>query len=297
MALTTEEQRFYDFAKATLPDWIPDGDEFLHGAAKMFGSVKALIDYLFGQTLISEAVGASSTTPDWLNLHAADRGTRRQLNEDDPTLRERLRNVPDALTRVSLLAAINSILEAAGISDDAALVELPYHGGHSSSSGSWYTAMSGTGGVFTKDGTTMKFTPSTLPWPRPPFFATTLVPALSTRLVLATCEDATNDGTHVITGLDSNAAVYTDADGVANAADATVAWSVEILDVDGNVRTGFARAFSQRGYRSARIVPLRIVVILPYGSTAAHEASVREALRQKKAAGIAVTVERRLIAP
>jgi hypothetical protein len=297
MALTTEEQRFYDFAKGTLPAWIPDGDEFLHGAAKMFGSVKALIDYLFGQTLISTAEGATSETPDWLNQHAADRGTRRTLNEDDPTLRDRLRKVPDALTRVSILAAINSILDAAGISDDAALVELPYHGAHSSRSGSYYTAMAGTGGAFTKTGTTMRFTPSTLPWPRPPFFAATLVPTLTTRLVLASSEDANNNGTHVITDLDGNAAMYTDADGVANAADTTVTWSVQVRDVDSNVRTGFARAFSLRGYRSARIVPLRLVVILPFGSTASHEASVREALRQKKAAGIAVTVERRLIAP
>ncbi|HUS27621.1 MAG TPA: hypothetical protein VMZ53_03910, partial [Kofleriaceae bacterium] len=125
MALTADEQKFYDFAKASLPDWIPDGDEFLMGAAKMFGSVKALLDYLFGQTLIGSAIGGTATTPDWLDQHARDRGTARQDGEDDPTLRDRLRNAPDALTRASILAAVNATLLANGITDPAGLVELP----------------------------------------------------------------------------------------------------------------------------------------------------------------------------
>ena len=44
MALTFEEQRLYDFAKGSLPAWIKNDDEFLHGAAKMFGSVRAMVD-------------------------------------------------------------------------------------------------------------------------------------------------------------------------------------------------------------------------------------------------------------
>lgn len=291
MALTVEEQKFYDFAKDALPDWIPDADEFLMGAAKMFGSVKALIDYLFGQALISGATGATATTPDWLNQHARDRGTSRVDGEDDPTLRDRLRNAPDAVTRASILVAVNAILIAAGQVDQAAMVELPKHGAH----GGEYDADNGIGGTFVKVGTTMKFTPSTA-WARPPYWAAALVPTRSTNLVISGAADATNDGTHVITGLEDNAALYTDADGVA-AVDATVTWSVATLDVEGNVRDGFARAYSQRGYRSARLLPLRMVIILPFDSSASIEASVREALRQKKAAGIAVTIERRLIAP
>lgn len=297
MALTTEEQKFYDFAKASLPDWIPDGDEFLMGAAKMFGSVRELIDYLFGNALISSAVGATATTPDWLNLHAADRGTRRQLNEDDPTLRERLRNVPDALTRLTLLAAIDAILAANGVSGSSAIVELPKDGAHSASPTGWYQEDAGTGGTFAVAGTTVKFTPDVLPWARPPKWPTNTSPARSSRIVLSSSTDPLHDGTHVVTALDGDAAVWTDASPGAAGPDAAVTWLVETLDVDGNVRDGFARAFSQRGYRSARLRPLRLVIILPYGSTAATEASVREALRQKKAAGIAVTIERRLIAP
>lgn len=292
MALTTEEQRFYDFAKDALPAWIPDGDEFLMGAAKMFGGVKTLIDYLFpGQTLIGNATGATATTPDWLNQHARDRGTNRQLDEDDPTLRQRLRNVPDALTRVTLLSAINAILVANGVVGASAMVELPKDGAHSGE----YVADTGIGGTFVVAGSAVKFTP-TGAWARPPYWATNLSPMRSTQLVIAGAADAANDGTHTIIGVDGNAARYTDASAVAGA-DPTVAWTVETLDAEGNVRDGFARAYSQRGYRSARILALRLVIILPFGSTAATEASVREALRQKKAAGIAVTIERRLIAP
>lgn len=295
MALTTEEQRFYDFAKNALPLWMPDGDEFLMGAAKMFGSVKTLIDYMFAQTLIGNAVGSTATTPDWLDQHARDRGTSRQLDEDDPTLRERLRNVADAVTRPSLYAAINAILVAAGINDPCGIVELPRDGAH----GGTYTAMAGVGGTFAVVGTTVKFTPTVLPWPRPPYWNPTIYDTYrlqmrSTQLVISGAANAANDGTHPITGLENNAALYTDATAGAGA-DATVVWKVETLDSEGWVRDTFARAYSQRGYRSARVRPPRMVIILPFGSTATIEASVREMLRQKKAAGIAVTIERRLI--
>jgi hypothetical protein len=292
MALTAEEQKFYDFAKAALPPWIPDGDEFLMGAAKMFGGVKTLFDYLFGQALIGGATGPTATTPDWLDQHARDRGTSRQLTETDAALQERLRNAPDALTRIAILAALDAVLEAEGVTDTAALVELPAHMAH----GGAYVSDTGTGGTFTKSGTTMTFEPDTS-WARPPFWDPDIVPARSTQLVINGAADATNDGTHTITELEDDAAVYTDADGVAGA-DAGCTWSVQVLDGEGNVRDGFSRAFSQRGYRSARVpMPRILLVILPFGTTAATEASVREALRQKKAAGIALLVERRTIAP
>lgn len=292
MALTTEEQRFYDFAKASLPDWIPDGDEFLMGAAKMFGGVKTLLEYLFGQALIGSAVGATATTPDWLNQHARDRGTSRTDGEDDPTLRDRLRNAPDALTRVSILVAINSVLVAAGITDPAGLVELPKHGAHS---GTW-TLPTGVGGTFTVVGTTVTFTPAVLPWTRKPYRDPSLVPFGQMQLFLSGCANAANDGLHVITGLDGNAVVYTDASAVAGV-DATCAWQLRTYNAEGNLQDGEGRAFSRGGYRSARLVPLHIVVILPFGTTEATELAVTEALRTKKAAGVAVTVERRTIAP
>lgn len=290
MALTTEEQKFYDFAKAALPPWMPDPDEFLMGAAKMFGGVEALRAYLFGQALIGGALGATATTPDWLDQHARDRGTSRQFDESDEALRERIRNVPDALTRVSLLSAINAILVAEGLTDEAGLVELPRHGAHSGE----YALMTGTGGTWTKTGNIMRFTPDVLPWPRPPFYGPLLVPFRTTRIFVNV--GGGNFGVFPITELDGNAAVFTNAAGVAGH-DGAAPWQIRTHDVGGYLRDGFARAFSQRGYRSARLKPPRLIVILPFGSTAGTEASVREMLRQKKAAGIAVTIERRLIAP
>lgn len=291
MALTVDEQKFFDFAKNALPAWIPDGDEFLMGAAKMFGSVKAMLDYLFGNALIGTAVGPSGTTPDWLNQHASDRGTRRQLDEEDPALRERLRNIPDALTRLAILTAIDAILAAEGVVGTSALVELPRHGAHFGE----YEADAGVGGTFAKVGDVVKFEPAT-PWAGPPYRSPLIIPVQTTQLVVSGAASAGNDGTFEITGLEDDQALYENAAGVAEV-DATVVWSVEHLDVEGNVRDWFARAYSQRGYRSARLGRSILVVILPFGSTVATVASVTEALRQKKAAGIAVRVERRLIAP
>jgi hypothetical protein len=292
MALDAEEQELFDFAVAALPKWFTSEErnrEELAGFAKIFGSALAMVRYWFGQTLISTAQGPLSGLPDWLNQHAIDHATRRQAAESDPALRERLHNTPDAVVRAALLAAVNAILAADGITAEAAMVELPVHGAHSGV----YQSDTGVGGTFAKVGSVVKFTPATS-WARPPFWAAGLVPARTTRLVIAGAASSANNGTHPVTGLEVDQALYTDAGGVAGI-DVGVTWSIETLDVDGNVRDGWTRAYSQRGYRSARRRPLRIVIILPYGSTAADEASVREALRQKKAAGIAVRIERRLI--
>lgn len=291
MALTIDEQRYYDFAKAALPPWIPDPDEFLMGAAKVFGGVHAVITYLFGNALISTAVGATASTPDWLNQHAADRSTRRILTEDDPTLRKRLRTFPDALTRAALLSVADAQLVAAGVSGSSAMVELPRDMAHSGA----YDADAGTGGTFTKVGSIVTFTPATA-WAAPPFRDPSIVPVRTHRLVISGAADAGNDGTYPITSLDGNGAVYTNAGGVA-AVDATVAWSVQTRDPEGNVRDGFARAYSQRGYRSSRLRPQTIVIILPFGTSAVVAASVAEAVRQRKAAGIVVKIERRQSAP
>ncbi|HUS27542.1 MAG TPA: hypothetical protein VMZ53_03510, partial [Kofleriaceae bacterium] len=212
--------------------------------------------------------------------------------EDDPTLRDRLRNAPDALTRASILAAVNATLLANGITDPAGLVELPKHGAHSRT----WTLPTGTGGTFAVAGTTVTFTPAVLPWPRKPYRSPVLVPFGQMQLFLSGCANAANNGLHVITGLDGNAAVWTDASAVAGI-DASCSWQLRTYNAEGFLQDGEGRAFSRGGYRSARLVPLRIVIILPFGSTAGIEASVREALRTKKAAGIAVTVERRTIAP
>lgn len=292
MALTSEEQKLLEFALGMLPAWVRRNDEFLYGAAKMFGSVRTLIEYLFGQTLIGTAVGPGVDTPDWLNQHARDRGTTRADGEDDVTLRARLKQYPDAITRAALLAAVDAVLEANGITTDSAMLELPRDAAYIGE----FVAMSGTGGAFVQTGTTSRFTPTVLPWPTPPFRDAAVFPTIQHRLTISGADDAGNDGAFTITGLDGDATIVTNATGVTDAVDAGVSWTVERLDVDGNLRDGFPRVFLGRGYRMTGTRPQTVLLILPFGSTAGIEASVREMLRTKKAAGFRVIVERRLIA-
>lgn len=290
MALTTEEQKFYDFAKAALPPWMPENDEFLLGCAKMFGSVKTLIDYLFGQALISTATGATATTPDWLNQHAVDRGTRRQLDESDEALRARLRSVPEALTRESLLEACNAILAANGLPETAAMVELPRDAAHAGT----YVAFGDTslGGTFAAGaGTTMVFTPVEA-FARPPYRDASVVRRVQSFVLNVDATDAGNDGSFPVSGISGNGAAFDNAAGVPGV-DAGANWSVGKRDRRDNDLDGFSRAFASRGFRARGSRPT-IVIMLPHGTTAGIVASVREMLRQKKAAGIRAIVERRL---
>lgn len=291
MALDAEQLELLDFAVKALPSWFTDDAralEELAGAAATMGDARAVVAYWFAQTLIRGATGKTFTTPDWLNQHAVDRGTRRQANESDPALRDRLRNVPDALTRAALLSATNAILAAEGISGQAAMVELPRDAGHWGS----YTSDSGVGGTFVKDGTTIKFTPSGA-WAVSPFRAASVVPVVRHNLVLSGAASGGNDGTFEIAGLEGNAALVTNGSGVAGV-DATVAWTVQKLDVNGNVTDGFGRFYWGRGYRWSRTRPT-IVIILPFGATDGTASSVREMLRQKKAAGRRAIVEVRAV--
>ena len=290
MALTTDEQGFLDFALAALPSWMRADDEHLNGSAKQFGAVKAQIDYWFEQTLITHATGATATQPDWLAQHMRDRGTTRQPNEGDPAGRQRIRNVPDALTRDSLLAAANAILAAEGIAGSAAMVELPRDG----AALGVYSSDTGTGGTFSADtGTRMIFTPTDR-FAAPPWRDPSVVRKIQAfNIVIAGAASGGNDGTFPTLGMSGNGVIIDNAAGVAGA-DAGATWTVQKLDRRGNVRDGFGRAYFGRGYRLSGVRPC-IVLMLPFGSTASTEASVREMLRQKKAGGFAYRVERRLI--
>lgn len=47
----------------------------------------------------------------WTDQHAVDRGTRRQEDEDDPALIERLKTAPKAVTYSAIYAAIDAVLK------------------------------------------------------------------------------------------------------------------------------------------------------------------------------------------
>lgn len=300
MALTAEEQELFDFAVGSLPSWVRSQDELLTACAKMFGVARAQLKYLFGQALITQATGPTSTTPDWLAQHARDRGTSRQAAELDPVLQQRLRVIPDALTRQAILDAANAILAAAGVVGAAAMLELPRDG-------AWlgaYFPLTGSGGTFAQSGTVSRFTPTTLPWSVPPYRSPSVAPTQTWFLTISGAAAPANNGTRMITGMDNSAAVYTNASGVAGA-DPSVSWTARRADVNGAASDGFgdiglgplsfARAYAGRGYRMSSSRPLKILVILPFGTDAGTQASIEESLRTKKAAGRVVIVERRLV--
>lgn len=291
MALDSQEQELFDFAIAALPPWYTSDErqrEELAGFAKMFGSVRAVVTYWFAQTLIGGARGPESGLPDWLNQHAVDRGTRRQSSESDPALRSRLRNVPDALTRASLLAATNAILLAEGVGAPAAMVELPRDGAALGG----YVSDTGNGGTLTADsGTRVVFTPAT-PFARPPWRAPAVVRKIQTfDLVVAGAANAGNNGVFPVLGVSGDGAIIDNAGGVLGA-EPGATWTVRKRDRRGNVRDGFSKAYASRGYRVSALRPV-LIIVLPFGASSSTEASVREMLRQKKAAGFLTLIERR----
>jgi len=297
MALTTEEQELYDFAADMLPKLFfsrTRSEEELNAFVKTFDGARAQILAFFQQALI---LNATNVPPDFLDQHARDRGTARQEGETDAALRERLRNVEDALVRSVLLSLVQAILTAEAIAGAPAMVEFRYERAFFRSA----VADTGVGGEFFGTPPDMEFLPNT-PFARGINVITTvsrLFPRLlnpagfaATKLVVSGAASAGNDGTFDITGLNGDRAQFQNASGVVGA-DATVAWTQQAVDYDGNVLDGFKDSYLSRGFRLGLGQPPHIAIILPFGSTAATAAGVLEALRLKKAAGVVATVEYR----
>lgn len=286
--LSAEEQDLLTWLLSSIPRWLWMDDPRFSQQEIWAAAVKSLIRIQRQGEDWVRATYILTSTDVWLNQHARDRASFRQESELDPDLRQRLRTVPDVITRSAILSSINGILSAAGLGP-AAMIELPRDG-------AWlgtYAAMAGIGGTFVQDGTTTKFTPLTLPWPEPPFRSATTFPELRHKLIITGATAPANNGTRLVTGLDVDAALVTNASGVAGS-DPLVTWEVRHYDGLDNLLDGFARSYAGRGWRMARRRPRHILVILPFGTTAGTQASVEEALRLKKAGGFAVLVERRM---
>jgi hypothetical protein len=300
MALTTDEQELLDFALASLPSWFssPERDFAIEGGmAKQMGAARAQSAYWFAQTLIGGATGATSDTPDWLNQHAKDRGTRRQANESDAALRIRLRQYPDALTRELLLSIVQDMLTDAGVAGAPAMVELRRDRAHAA----LMSPQSSTGAIF---GASVAYPGKrtvhagsglTSTWQAPPLFGQGVVhlDGVVHKIVIAGAS-AGNNGTFTIEALEGDAAVITNGSGV-NEVKPLATWRVDRYDGSGNLLTagaGRLEAYCDRGYRCGSTYPT-ILLILPYGTSAALAASVLETVRQRKAAGVRVIVERR----
>lgn len=295
MPLSTEQQKLLDFALGSLPSWYQEAlreYEFDGACAVLFNEAREALVYWFSQALITQAVGAIASDPDWLNQHAIDRGTGRQANETDDALRFRIRNTPDALTRPLLLAEVATILDDAGVVGSAAMVELRRDRAFVGLS---LTAdvNTTTGGTFTDESSVANpdrvgFTPNT-PFVYPPFREPE--EELNHKLVFTNATNANNNGTFPVLSLEGNMALFDNAPAVFGA-DAVVDWEARRYDRDNNLLTGRKASYVGRGYRMGSQAAY-IIVILPFGTDAATADSVAEALRQKKAAGVQVIVERR----
>lgn len=294
MPYSLTEQELYDFARGSIPRWFftrARSEEELGAFVKIFDAAKLQIVAYFDQTLILQA---TNVPPDYLDQHARDRGTARQDGETDASLRQRLRTVEDAVTRPILLAVANAMIDAFPVVGDAFMLELRRDRAFFGK----FTDRAGTGGTFaTVSGTTRKFTP-TVPFPRPIEFG---VPRSGSqgnpRLIISSAGAPGNNGTFALTNVDDDAAVYVNATGV-NGADPTVAWAIRHYDIDGNPRsssTGLSRAFISRGYRGWPSAGAALHIILPFGTSATQAAAVEEAIRTRKAAGVRLVVERRLV--
>ena len=291
MALTAQEEELFQAALAVLPSWFQDDKRVFEGLqsyAKIIGQGRAQIDFWVSQTFIDQAVGPTGAEPDWLNSHARDRGTFRQENETDPALRVRIKSVADSLIRSALLAQAQAIIDAEAISGTVVMVELRRDKAFFLDTGS----DSGTGGVFVGTAPNMEFTP-TVDFARPPFKPITLEEATTFQVTFSGASSPSNNGTFKIIGLLLDAALYSNAGGVASV-DAGVAWSIQRFDRDGNLLSGFKDSYFSRGDRfgSERAT---IILILPFGCTEATRLSVVEAMRQKRGAGVLAIVECRTI--
>lgn len=304
MPLSPDEQELFDLGQSVLPDeWLGERQlEDLRLAAKMAGSVKGLLDDWLGrQALASQADGKTSTTPDWLGLHAHDHGTDRKENESTISLRDRTRNVESAITRLALLQAAQAILSADGVVGTVNIVELPRDAAYV------YPVtgeMSGTGGTFASEGGGVFSFAPTVKFPIAPYTQSTVAtgePATikiksgrikEYRLVFTGAASGANNGTVTVTGLKDNAALFVNA-GAAQV-DATVAWKIQRIDRQDQVVEGWARSFYNRGFRLRINLPT-IIVILPFGTGTATRNAVSAMLRQKKAGGVRLAVETRTI--
>ena len=302
MALTADEQKLADAANAALPEWFSASgrvQEEVGMMAKQMGLVLAKGRHQIAQTYIGTAAGPSGDEPDWLDMLAQDRGTHRQWGEPTSVLRARLQRTPRAVVRSELLADVQAMVDASapGLTTKVAMVEYPRD---SAFLGTWVQDGAATGGVFSKAGNVMTFTPAK-PFIWTPFVQGISGPVAKVAIQIFNSASGTNDGSFLVTGLTSGGGVtYTNAAG-ANETSTTSGWATFRVGAD-NVRMDLkTMAYFDRGFRMWRgqSVPGEKVAmggmafILPYGCPESLRLSVAEALRQKKAAGFAVIIEQR----
>lgn len=290
VVIGTSVDELLEFALSALPHWFQIDarpGEFLRATSVIMGLAIDQTQYWLDRSLILNADRPGDLTlPDWLNQHAIDRGTSRRNGETDASLRDRLRNIPDAITRPTLLAAAQSIVESDGIAGTVAMVELRRDKGFFLDT----TSETGIGGDITAPDSNgdQVFTP-TSGFSHPPF--QTQEEAIEYRVTIVAAANAANLGTFTVLGLDGDGARYNNPGGVAETtAPPTLIWGLQRHDRDGNRLDGFRDSYLSRGDRMGTL-RTALIFILPFGCTAATQAAVQEMSRQRSGAGVVTLVE------
>jgi hypothetical protein len=276
-------------ALAALPQWLAKGDrpfEEMEAFAEIFQRVDDQAVYWVDLSYINNA---DAGPPDWLNQHAKDRGTYRQLGESNAALRERLRNFSDAITPELIRDTLAGLMTANSIVGTVGVLELSRDRAFFGS----YTRQTGTGGTFTAPvANVQQFTPNVV-YSGAPYDASQ--PINPYEIVFSGAANAVNNGTRLITGLNGNAVKFTNATGVA-LVDGGVAWILSKRDpvFTTIVIDQFSKSYLSRGYRMGSDIPT-LLLIFPYPTTTAQAAGMIEAIRLKKGAGVRILYDIRSI--
>lgn len=297
MPLSSEAQALFDHARQSLPRWLTGSAnaalEWLYGFTETFEETRVQGQDWLDITLLDNASGAE------LDQHAADRNTSRRAGETDASLRERLRNISDAVTQPALIIGVDAILDGEGF---LAKFETSTHtstGWNSVleaydtlSAGGWQTGITlsmidnGTNPptmteVESQDGKSMAVTIN--------FDSGVTTRAAVEALMI------TGSVFDVLTASDSGASVLT-ADDAFTDKHFYLSGFVNLRRDRAHMHAaGDSTAFLGRGYRMTRNGrPMGYVFILPYGTTAATASAVSEYLRKNGPGGYVYYVERRL---
>jgi hypothetical protein len=271
MAYTANEQQLYDHLKASIPSWFfqrSGSPEEIWGAyVKLYDAARNQVDAWRAQTMILAATGI------WLDQHAADRGATRQASETDAALRTRIRVSEDAVTLAALKSHVQAIMTAAGVpSPLVGFLELRKDRAHLQED-QFVVQWGGTGAGQTRSGVFCTLA------------TTTINPLLArdylNRSVTITGGSGPDNVTTSISSATSSSITWINGAGTTNPSPV------------GLVVTMLPRkyAYVGRGYRMGQQRPLKLIIILPYGTPASARKAVDEYVRSHKAGGYAHVLE------
>jgi len=299
VALSEGERALYEAGADAVPRLLRGEvpQEYFKAGAVIAAKAKAQTDQWLSQTYILSASGV------WLDQHAIDRGTRRNAGENDVSLRARLRTYEDFLTVPTLEALANDILQANGITTEAAVFTLRRHAPCCTGSGTTTVTPQGAAGAAT--------------WRYLVLAQVSLLEldGVTSRnhWVVVGPMGSTTTGNATLTGTNYNQIGWSAYPGAlrykvlrikSGGSPATVGEIAEVTaptvthndQGEDNITDNFGPfSFVERGYRTASRIPRKaIVVILPYGTSATLAETIKLALEQRAGAGAALLVERRL---